>query len=44
MDVLVKNLTEEQIEIAENCWNALWAVYVRNKGTTSGVYWAEQFA
>lgn len=41
-DVLVKNLDEGQIATAERFWSALWAVYVRNKGTTSLIYWTER--
>lgn len=42
-EILLKNLTEEQLETADKFWNSLWAVYVRNKGTTSSIYWLEQF-
>lgn len=43
-DLLVKNLTEEQLDVAERFWGALWNVYVRNKGSTSSIYWMEQMA
>lgn len=44
LDIVEKNLTEEQCKVAEQLWSSLWACYIRNKGTTSGVYWLEQFA
>lgn len=34
-------LTEDQMKIAEKFWKGLWAVYVRNKGTTSSTHWME---
>lgn len=42
VEVLEKNLTTDQIKTAERFWDALWTTYVRNKGTTSLIYWAEQ--
>ena len=42
LDTLEKNLTEDQVDTAYRFWSALWTVYVRNKGTTSLIYWAEQ--
>lgn len=42
LDLLEKNLTEDQMVVANRFWSALWATYVRNKGTTSLIYWTEQ--
>lgn len=42
-DLLVKNLSKEDLDTAERFWSALWAVYIRNKGNTSLIYWMEQF-
>jgi hypothetical protein len=42
-DLLVKNLCEDELEVAERFWKALWMSYIRNKGTTSSIYWLEQF-
>lgn len=42
-DLLVKNLSEEELAVAERFWKSLWNVYVKNKGTTSLIYWTEQF-
>lgn len=42
IEVLIKNLNEEQMNTAERFWGALWNCYVRNKGTTSLIYWTEQ--
>lgn len=42
-DLLVKNLSQQDLDTAERFWSALWAVYIRNKGNTSLIYWMEQF-
>lgn len=42
LDLLEKNLSEDQMVVANRFWSALWATYVRNKGTTSLIYWTEQ--
>ena len=39
---VLSRMTEEQVEIAEQFWSALWANYARNKGTTSLPYWADK--
>lgn len=40
-EVTYRNIVN--VETAERFWSSLWANYVRNKGTTSLVYWMEQF-
>jgi hypothetical protein len=39
---LEKNLDEDQMAIVERLWFGLWAVYTRNKGSTSLIYWTEK--
>jgi hypothetical protein len=39
---LEKNLDEEQMAVVEKLWIGLWAVYTRNKGSTSLIYWTER--
>lgn len=41
--VLLRFLDEDDMDTVEEFWNALWANYVRNKGTTSLPFWAEKF-
>lgn len=41
-DTLEQNMTEDDVRTAERMWASLWAAYVRNKGSTSLIYWAEQ--
>lgn len=36
------NLIQKDIPIAERMWAAVWNAYIRNKGSTSLIYWAEQ--
>lgn len=43
LELVEKNLLEEQFKVAEQLWSSLWSCYIRNKGSTSGVYWLEQF-
>lgn len=43
LEAVQKNLSEEQYKVAEQLWSSLWSCYIRNKGSTSGVYWLEQF-
>lgn len=41
---LMDRMMDEDLLAYERFWDALWANYVRNKGTTSLVYWMEQFS
>lgn len=43
VDVLKKNMSEEMLPLVHQLWNALWVNYVRNKGSTSLIYWSEKF-
>lgn len=43
-DLLVKHFTDEDLDTAERFWNSLWNNYIRNKGSTSLPFWAEQFS
>jgi len=42
LETVEKNLNEDQIKVAKSIWGALVNCYIRNKGTTSGVYWMEK--
>lgn len=43
-DVIEVNFEEEDVAVAERMWAALWNAYVRNKGSTSLIYWTEQMS
>jgi hypothetical protein len=42
--VLERHFSDEDIDTAERFWGSLWANYIRNKGSTSLPFWAEQFS
>lgn len=44
LNILIKHFSEDDIDTSERFWNSLWSNYVRNKGSTSLPYWAEQFS
>ena len=43
-NVLVKHFSDEDLDTSDRFWNSLWNNYIRNKGSTSLPYWAEQFS
>ncbi len=43
-DLLCSHFSEQDLDTTERFWNSLWANYIRNKGSTSLPFWAEQFS
>jgi hypothetical protein len=43
-DLLCRHFSDDDLDTSERFWNSLWANYIRNKGSTSLPYWAEQFS
>lgn len=43
LETLRKNIDEDSLSLVRGFWKSLWLNYVRNKGSTSLIYWTEKF-
>lgn len=39
---LGRNLMPKELELINNFWGSLWNNYIKNKGTTSSIFWVEK--